>query len=439
MESHDEELVLQILFGLKNNNYNNVKNNNSAPASPCKKFRKEAQAPASPSLFGSSSQDIDFVPSSPSRGFLSYNSNKYEVPYSCESPTLLPPVPTLGSNRNLIPSPSNSLSNSTESLDSFTISSSPSQSVPSSPPFGKSLSLSSLKQQKFVSLKNNDTLSPSTSYTNLLSSSSPSVKIPSQSCNNNNNNNNRLLNIQCTLNECLLCQRGQPDVLVKSPTWASIMRVVFFTLHNEMKEKQFFSLKTDVYDFMTTHWDVLCLHKKRSDNWHKQIQDMLSHSKNIFESGMDKYKQNGFWRLKQAIDPWVLPQKGGRKSSSPSQSSPVLSLSASSPSILSSSPPSSSPSFYVPSISATTSPLILSNNNSCNIPNIKHKYHQSTTHLFDEGRKKSSIDNLLISSDSVEMVYNNNKKRTYQESQYNDNQRYSYSDDSEELYIDDDN
>ena len=37
--------------------------------------------------------------------------------------------------------------------------------------------------------------------------------------------------------------------------------------------------------FLTSHAE--------SDNWHKQIQDMLSHSKNLFESGMDKYKQNG--------------------------------------------------------------------------------------------------------------------------------------------------
>jgi DNA polymerase III alpha subunit (gram-positive type) len=33
---------------------------------------------------------------------------------------------------------------------------------------------------------------------------------------------------------------------------------------------------------------------------------MLSHSKNLFESGMEKYRQNGFWRMKQTTDPWTI-------------------------------------------------------------------------------------------------------------------------------------
>lgn len=47
--------------------------------------------------------------------------------------------------------------------------------------------------------------------------------------------------------------------------------------------------------FLYIQWNKLSLNKKRSDNWHKQIQDMLSHSKNLFESGMEKYKQNGIF------------------------------------------------------------------------------------------------------------------------------------------------
>jgi len=111
---------------------------------------------------------------------------------------------------------------------------------------------------------------------------------------------------QCQLVTCLLCTRGVPALLVRSPTWASIMRVVFFCLQHDNSSKCFFNLKTDVYGFMTTHWKKLCLDKKRSDNWHKQIQDMLSHSKNLFESGMERYKQNGFWRMKQLQDPWTI-------------------------------------------------------------------------------------------------------------------------------------
>jgi len=84
------------------------------------------------------------------------------------------------------------------------------------------------------------------------------------------------------------------------------MRVVFYSLQYDSPNKYYFNLKTDVYGFMTSHWKKLCLDKKRSDNWHKQIQDMLSHSKNLFESGMEKYKQNGFWRMKQLTDPWTI-------------------------------------------------------------------------------------------------------------------------------------
>eukprot|EP01112_Ceratiomyxa_fruticulosa_P010536 TRINITY_DN2796_c0_g1_i1.p1 TRINITY_DN2796_c0_g1~~TRINITY_DN2796_c0_g1_i1.p1 ORF type:complete len:509 (+),score=92.16 TRINITY_DN2796_c0_g1_i1:318-1844(+) len=168
--------------------------------------------------------------------------------------------------------------------------------------------------------------------------------------------------IECTLSNCQLCLRGQPSLLIRTPTWASIMRVVFYSLQQGMKDKTYFNLKTDVYGFMTSHWDILCLNKKRSENWHKQIQDMLSHSKNLFESGMDKYKQNGYWRMKQNVDPWTIKKE--RKSSAPSTPNPfsetpksskrenssplesddeVQSVSFSSPTINITSPPNSTP------------------------------------------------------------------------------------------------
>ncbi|KAK5581402.1 hypothetical protein RB653_001434 [Dictyostelium firmibasis] len=126
----------------------------------------------------------------------------------------------------------------------------------------------------------------------------------------------------CSLKKCELCERGQPALLLKTPTWSSIMRVVFFTLHNEYPEKQYFSLKTEVYEFMTSHWERLCINRKRTDNWRKQIQDMLSHSKNVFESGLEKLKQNGFWKLRNIVDPWVINEN---KISSSTESSPVIS------------------------------------------------------------------------------------------------------------------
>jgi hypothetical protein len=57
---------------------------------------------------------------------------------------------------------------------------------------------------------------------------------------------------------------------------------------------------------MLAHWDTLCSSKDPKHNWKKQVQDMLSHSKNVFESGSGLYKQNGFWRLKHTEDPWTI-------------------------------------------------------------------------------------------------------------------------------------
>eukprot|EP00026_Physarum_polycephalum_P010054 Phypoly_transcript_10202.p1 GENE.Phypoly_transcript_10202~~Phypoly_transcript_10202.p1 ORF type:complete len:420 (+),score=142.21 Phypoly_transcript_10202:138-1262(+) len=105
--------------------------------------------------------------------------------------------------------------------------------------------------------------------------------------------------------ECMLCTRSAPIILSKCHTWAWIMRVVFYSLRERYPEKKFFSLKNDVYEYMMNHWNVLGLDRKPSANWHKQIQDMLSHSRNIFESGMTHFKQNGFWRLKDLEDPWT--------------------------------------------------------------------------------------------------------------------------------------
>ena len=36
---------------------------------------------------------------------------------------------------------------------------------------------------------------------------------------------------------------------------------------------------------------------------------MLSHSKDTFESGLEIYGQNGYWRLKANTDPWTISGK----------------------------------------------------------------------------------------------------------------------------------
>eukprot|EP01133_Synstelium_polycarpum_P014227 gene14227-16786_t len=102
------------------------------------------------------------------------------------------------------------------------------------------------------------------------------------------------------------------------------MRVVFYTLSKSQPDRPFFNLRTDVYSWMVEHWEALCQPSKdKSHNWRKQVQDMLSHSKNLFESGTDHYKQNGFWRLKPTvdIDPWTIKKPQRDKSKIPSMKS----------------------------------------------------------------------------------------------------------------------
>eukprot|EP01112_Ceratiomyxa_fruticulosa_P015820 TRINITY_DN4707_c0_g4_i1.p1 TRINITY_DN4707_c0_g4~~TRINITY_DN4707_c0_g4_i1.p1 ORF type:complete len:511 (+),score=119.19 TRINITY_DN4707_c0_g4_i1:376-1908(+) len=118
--------------------------------------------------------------------------------------------------------------------------------------------------------------------------------------------------VSCSLSDCVLCQRGPPVCLVRSPTWILILRVVLFSLgkcHNH-DHKGFFSLKLDIYNFVTTHWPLLCGSKNyRGKSWHKQVQDVLSHTKDVFESGVGMFGQKGYWRLKITDDPWVSQRK----------------------------------------------------------------------------------------------------------------------------------
>ncbi|KYR01227.1 hypothetical protein DLAC_02345 [Tieghemostelium lacteum] len=205
----------------------------------------------------------------PSLLLFNLGSNKLKPMVESQPP--IPQIPNFGTS----PVPSPTYNNLEPIFNNF--SSSPPSSVPNTPPVVGFPPASALQ-------KPSGTSSPS------LNGSNSSPMVPQV----------------CYLSKCALCERGQPPLLLKTPTWASIMRVVFYCLHLEYQDKEYFSLKTDVYEFMTCHWDKLYINKKRSDNWRKQVQDMLSHSKNVFESGLEKVKQNGYWKLKYTSDPWVI-------------------------------------------------------------------------------------------------------------------------------------
>lgn len=165
-----------------------------------------------------------------------------------------------------------------------------------------------------VSMKNDPTppsspISSSPSTPTTMRSGSPCLPLKTEQC------------------DCMLCTRAAPPILSKCHTWAWIMRVVFYSLRDRYPEKKFFSLKNDVYEYMMNHWNTLGLDRKPSANWHKQIQDMLSHSRNIFESGMTHFKQNGFWRLKDLEDPWTARPDTPRPPSTTPPQTPTLPLS----------------------------------------------------------------------------------------------------------------
>lgn len=165
-----------------------------------------------------------------------------------------------------------------------------------------------------VSMKNDPTppsspISSSPSTPTTMRSGSPCLPLKTEQC------------------DCMLCTRTAPPILSKCHTWAWIMRVVFYSLRDRYPEKKFFSLKNDVYEYMMNHWNTLGLDRKPSANWHKQIQDMLSHSRNIFESGMTHFKQNGFWRLKDLEDPWTARPDTPRPPSTTPPQTPTLPLS----------------------------------------------------------------------------------------------------------------
>lgn len=114
-----------------------------------------------------------------------------------------------------------------------------------------------------------------------------------------------LHNTACKVQNCLVCLRDLPESLrVPQPSWAAILRIVFYTLKVNYPHKEFFNLRSHVYDFVEAHWSRICIAKVKSEHWKKQLQDTLAHNKKLFASGAEVYKQKGFWRLDDLTDPW---------------------------------------------------------------------------------------------------------------------------------------
>jgi len=121
----------------------------------------------------------------------------------------------------------------------------------------------------------------------------------------------------CSLENCALCNSEDLPASVlfvgRSLTWSGILWVVFWCLHENEPNRTFFSLKEDVYPFVwiPAHWEKLCITQQMGSRVDsatvvkKKIQDALSHNRKLFTSGASKYRQNGFWKLRERYaNPW---------------------------------------------------------------------------------------------------------------------------------------
>jgi len=111
---------------------------------------------------------------------------------------------------------------------------------------------------------------------------------------------------ECGWENCLVCERESPIMLqTQNPTWAAIMRVVFYSFIHIFPNCEYWMVR-QAYKFIEDHWEKLCPGKNKTGVWRKQLQDALSHNKQYFISGMDKFGQKGYWGLKQIVDPWAI-------------------------------------------------------------------------------------------------------------------------------------
>ncbi|ELP94101.1 hypothetical protein EIN_184580 [Entamoeba invadens IP1] len=100
---------------------------------------------------------------------------------------------------------------------------------------------------------------------------------------------------------CLVCTRTDDLKRLKS-CWASIVKVVFYSLQTLFPNKEFFSLKRDVYPYVEVHRKLLSqIRLIGSKNWKKKLLDAISHTKG-FVSLMDG--SNGSWKMSPSIDPF---------------------------------------------------------------------------------------------------------------------------------------
>ncbi|ELP92128.1 hypothetical protein EIN_380750 [Entamoeba invadens IP1] len=99
---------------------------------------------------------------------------------------------------------------------------------------------------------------------------------------------------------CTLCKKSQFFSVANPKMKTTRLSILILrSLHCLNPQKDFFSLKTDIYNFITDHWNLLGKLKLfQSVNWKKNILDAFNHCSQI-ESGLESSKGRGFYRLKK--------------------------------------------------------------------------------------------------------------------------------------------
>ena len=133
------------------------------------------------------------------------------------------------------------------------------------------------------------------------------VQIGNPNCsisqNNTTENTPMKTNREC---KCLLCRMKMVVFQDKHIPWITLARIVYLSLMSIYPEKKFFSVKTDVPEFIQSHMSILSKLNQFSNpnKWRKSMLDAINHSR-FFQSGKDEYRICGYWKLKDTSIPFV--------------------------------------------------------------------------------------------------------------------------------------
>ena len=140
--------------------------------------------------------------------------------------------------------------------------------------------------------------------TGMQNDSEVAIKSESESENKKETEANHIAEVtNCT---CLLCRMKMVIIDNKCIPWICLCRIFFLSLRSIHPDKEYFSVKTDVPDFIHSHW--ACLSKldqfHDSAKWRKSMLDAINHSR-YFESGKTLYHVSGYWKLKDTTMPTI--------------------------------------------------------------------------------------------------------------------------------------